>query len=834
MSDTAYYSAEKEVQSAVKRVRFSIRAVKLALIVVPILLLVLALLWIADSSGVFAARCEVLELQTAAVADDKDAAGLPGIAKACFERGLEEGDGDAMVAAIAGLRVSAEQAGSAESALLLARLYDPNERESLLAIASSTALIPDANARSAIRYYDLANQNGDIGAKASATLLRKAFRIPDHRMLVGGDALPIVRDDGTGLFRRVLLKPGGKSYSDRVKGDDPEAGEVTRALDIQYVFAETDGWVSIARRSDTAEVDRKWIKVEHTVEWNHMLSLRYREPKGQGRVLFFDNEIAAGRMLSRPELPKIHEYLTTSASADELRDAGVVALQDDSYPWGLSNYVMPITNYREVERDGQILTLVKIASIAGWKNAKVPDQALSLSGADHQKRISKVAIKPEPGGAQCQSNSLMDLRHQVVFLIDTTISMGPYIEGVKRIATRWESEINRRGLQDKFRFGVVAYRNNMDAPPQAGRLEYVRKKFLSPDANATADRFVRAVQQLRPANVSTHEFNEDVAAGLEAALSHNWNSECGLRLIYLITDAGALAENDPKAMLFKRSISLFNLSERAKSNNVRLNVVHLQTPEARAAGNAGSAAETYRSLLGNDRYTFIRDGNRSAFDQYLDGVGGVIEQIAKEATGTGVAANATSNNPSLPSEMILNDLFAVQQTFIGQLAGSEVPVFVDLWTSDRDLADLDDTVLEIGVMLTRNQLSALAEQLSELVAGVDAETRDSASFFKMLQIISAGTSSDPIAVTVQGASEAELGQRLPSWLKGLPYRSQVLSIDETDWRSMSDIRKSELVFRLKEKLNNYQDRERESSKWIRFDDRSGGSEITFIPLSWMP
>ena len=133
-----------------------------------------------------------------------------------------------------------------------------------------------------------------------------------------------------------------------------------------------------------------------------------------------------------------------------------------------------------------------------------------------------------------REDALRDFRIGVTFVIDTTRSMQPYVEQVRQVMTRLQDRIGNNPEAERFRFGLVGFRDNIDLAPE---LDYVTNVFLPLGPDATAARFVETIGQVDVATVNSNGFNEDAIAGIDAALNQMDWTPYGGKFIVLITDA---------------------------------------------------------------------------------------------------------------------------------------------------------------------------------------------------------------------------------------------------------------------------------------------------------
>lgn len=783
------------------------------------LLLIGGIAWAIAGAGIgnpFHNGCDVAEVRTMIETDPKqgelETAGLT-----CLEDGQSEGDAAMLATASLALRLASDK-GSTAAAHAMGRLFDPLVRDELEKQSKVPQLLPTADPAIALQYYDKAAA-AEPEARSAAERLRAKFPAL-RREANNADGTPLTVPGYEDIYQRALVRPGAVLVGSPGGID----GMPLATFDLVYVFAVKPGWRRIGHSLDSGP--EGWVAEGSLQNWNVMLAMRYAAQGGRNPVLFFKDETAAkGLLLEQDPAGAVAAML--KADKDGKPDPRLAAIEQKSVDWQTSRYMMPILRTAGVTADdGRTIYLAEVASVAGL----TPPAAAAARAA---------------GGktpAYCRDRTLKESVHQIVFVIDTTSSMGPYINGVRRISDTWRDEITRRGLSDKFRFGVVGYRNNMDAEPQKSGLEYVTRTALPLSKNGDAATFASVMGQLRPATVSTHEFDEDPVAGLEEAMSFDWSQGCGLRMIFLVTDAGALKSDDPKTRHVGTGLS--TIAARAHEMNIEVMPVHLQTREARDAGDVDRAAAQYRGELDTaegKNYRLIANGSPAEFDKYLREVSVFIDAIERESKGkleskpptvaaTGDGASGPAATTSV-KDVVLGKLFAVQQRFVGALAGATAPTFVSSWTSDRDLGNLNLPALEVSVFLTRRQLNQLAAKTDYLVRSALQAKTESSRFFSLLRMISAATAQDPKRFANDNANLSAL---MPSFLRILPYKSDVLAITADDWRGMGPSKQDAFVRRLREKLTFYRQIDADQSRWQTMGGTDPAEAVALIPLQRLP
>lgn len=755
--------------------------------------------------------CEISEARQLMSGDTK-VGELEQVGGDCVDAGIAEADADKIVTGTVLLRGALDRK-SPKAAYLLGQLFDPLKRPELEERAQVPELLPATDPREALRFYDRAGSLNEDAVAAAAALRAK---YPELRLdAAGKGGAPLALPGHQGLLQRVLTKPGAELFAQPGGGG---SGQPLNPFSLFYVLEAKPGWLKVGEQ--LAGAPAGWIAQDMAQEWNVMLVMRYAPPDGRQPALFFRDELAAKTLLTRPGAGDTVKEMLESAKG-ESPDPRLTAIEDQTIDWSASPYLMPILKTSSIVTDaGRKVFLAQVAAVNGAGQGAGGRAAPSASGA-------------------CRSGSPETALHQIAFVIDTTASMGPYIDGVRKIADYWSQEVAKRGIGDKVRFAVVAYRNNMSDEPQRSGLEYVTRTYLPLTPASDANAFAQAMRDIRPASVSTHSFDEDVVAGLDSAMRLNWGQGCGLRMVFLVTDAGSLKSDDPKASI--RNTGLSTIAAVAKEQGISIFPVHVHTPEAKQAGNIEKAAQQYRTELADGRgvslYRAIANGSPKGFDSYLADVSAVLDGIKNETQGKlvegGRATIASADEGAQPSvkALVLGKLFAVQQRFLGAAAGANAPAFNASWTSDRDLANPDVAAFDVSIYLTRRQLSQLAEKCQMLLANAQQAKTESGRFFDLLRMLSAATAQDPQRFANGGA---DLSALMPSFLSLLPYKSDVLSLNPQDWRGMGATKQDAFVRRLNEKISFYRRVEADQSRWIQLAGSDPNDQVALIPLREMP
>lgn len=144
---------------------------------------------------------------------------------------------------------------------------------------------------------------------------------------------------------------------------------------------------------------------------------------------------------------------------------------------------------------------------------------LRLSQLEQDVRVAGAALPPRSTAGLFKSVCSTDL----LFLIDTTSSMGPYIEAAKEQVMTIVNDVKVASLdQAEVRIAVVGYKDHSDVP---------NIQFL--DFTLSVDRVYWFLEELTPTGGADEP--EDVLGGIQQALNASWKQQT--RCIIHIADA---------------------------------------------------------------------------------------------------------------------------------------------------------------------------------------------------------------------------------------------------------------------------------------------------------
>ena len=628
---------------------------------------------------------------------------------------------------------------------------------------------------------------------------------------------PLLLEGKKTLFQRVISNPGANVFV----SPDKKAAIVqanVKPFTIFYVYerrqVEGTEWFKVGP-SAGCQISG-WVEASLVSEWRQSLSLVFTERVGRKPVLFFKDldtlEKVAGSQSPADEAGKLATQFTkiSEGQTAQPEEFPIVAMEPPQEAVSRQRfYLMPIFQTVELFEGVKFLEAASI----------------------------------DPGSWELAGNS--ELRTGIVFVIDTTISMKPYIERTREAVRRIYDAIENSGLTDKVAFGLVAFRSSVDKTPG---VKYVSKVVSDLKDGRQRGAFEAALADTREAEISTHSFNEDAFAGLKTAVEAlNWKPYQS-RLIFLITDAGAIRNDDPFSTTGMNEPEIADI---AAAKGIKIFVLHIKTPLGKKVNNHPYAEAQYKALTGQsdpsigDLYVPV-DASKAAagvrtFGRLVEGVAVQMVELVR-ATSAGQRLQLPGLVSSASDDIVTETKrkaailgYSMQLEYLGRRGKVQAPQLVTSWVSDMDLAQPNIPSFTVTVLLTKNQLSDLYQRLRIILNQAQRTKRTGArDFFQGILSAAAQISRDPTQFSKRpNQNLGELGL-LGEFLDDLPYRSSIMRLTEEDWYRMSVGQQQALVDNLKSKIKRYRQYHDDVDNWISFGATDPGDMIYRVPLSMMP
>lgn len=628
------------------------------------------------------------------------------------------------------------------------------------------------------------------------------------------EAAPLLQEGKRTLYQRVISHPTAQLYA-QASDQSQVVDKGLRPFTPLYVYERGQGWLNVGKGTNKAD---GWIKADLTTPWNQSLTLLFSNRSQRDPVIFFRDTRALQDICDAPDMS---ERLVSLQLAVAKKKTGpeVVASEPMTSSVDLDRfYLMPILEMQEPYEGTKFL---RVASID-------PGQ---IPGSQYHQGKGGTASDPTTKKAP---------RTGIAIVMDTTVSMQPYIEQSRQLIKTIYDRLQKEKLAEHVGFAFVAFRNSTAAVPE---LEYVSTVVSDFVTASNRKELESRLAEVREAKVSTHSFNEDSLAGVYNAIeSLSWD-EYDSRIILLVTDAGPLPSDDRY-----RSVAMEpqEMADFAGQKGIWIVAVHIKTPAG--ASNHDYAEQAYRTLSmknGSAQYQSIKTSNPKEGARYFaavaESLAKTMEQVVTLTTKGKMLTrpkDAAPKNPEEDAAQLAQRLgYALQLEYLGRANRTPAPQVVSSWITDMDLAHLARGQrvpnVEVAVLLTKAQLNDLHAQIGAIIDNAERTKKtDSTDFFQGILSASARTARDPNMPT-QGKTLAELGV-LGEFLDGLPYRSEVMLLTEEDWYRKSIGEQTAFINRLKSKLARYEEYDRDRKNWETFGTFSANDWVYRVPLNMLP
>lgn len=646
--------------------------------------------------------------------------------------------------------------------------------------------------------------------------------------------------EAQGMPARVLVLPNAEILKNPA---DPQTRRVpVPVFSILYVYGDVSlggtKWLAVG---ETQTHQDGWIASHKTEAWQSMLVMRYARKSDRDRVLFFAD----------PD--PIHNIIEDSFFGRQEVEDHYAGIQKGSYD---PNTIIAIEPKGVVDDSQQVYLMPILAHESGEFDDGTPTQILQLAGLNLNSQTRQAGLPPAPVAANddIRTEALEELNLGLAFVIDTTTSMGPYIEQAQGFVSQIEERLNEAGISDRFDIALVGYRDSLEPDSGIAYRTEIFRDFGEKDSQSASDQ----ARRMQPSKVSTRDWREDAFAGLTDAINDlNWDKVDG-RIVFLVTDASPRTVDDSLAR--DPSMGPATIAQMAEASDVTLFIMHMVSDHARKVSlKADGVDDTaigrriYRQVkaLGGDRVSYFQLFGKSA-DSFGRGLSqtadSIVPALVDAAKGIGIttaqlAPEDVQENPDAElfsfggdtieilddqdsdaiAGAVLSELFRQQQEFLGARNATEAPEFYRAWAADRDLSRPSLPALEVSVMLSRAQLSDLTTRLEDLMEAMLNKEKGMGDFFAEVQDRSGQTLVDP-----------NLSDVLPQYLNDLPYVSKLLRMSAEEWDSFPPQTQKEFVDDVRAKVRGYREVAESQRNWYRLTDREGGEDVYPLPLALLP
>ncbi len=668
--------------------------------------------------------------------------------------------------------------------------------------------------------------------------------------LHAAERLPVTITENSELPLRVLTRPASTLYKDS-EGQTVLQSNLP-AFRSFFVYTRPEGeqlgagtgWYELG--TDDKGKIAGWMKAEDLFEWKQTMCLAYTHPEGRHPVLMFEDDEYLRALVNAPSEQRVSEaegfYKTIDEAAEQKKslpqDFPVVSMEPKMAVDLEKNFtLLPILDHAAVQLDEREARLLNIAAV----NSTAKDRVKS------DLRQNAEFVQNVAASSESKAKKLEEMRFDVVWLIDTTSSMRPYIDKAREVMKGISETIAAKpGLSGKIAFGAWGYRDSSEVEG----LEYVTKNF-TPEL-LSIDQFLPVMDNITETKVDSQTFDEDVFSGVSDAVKNTAWRENALRFIILVGDAPG---HELGHKWNATGMDAQTLRPIINDNNVTMYALHLNPANAKKYNRI--AARQFRILSTNPggekpMYWGIAAKDVAAYGRVSQDIAESVAQFANAAEEEFKKLQQAEEQPAQAEakpepapeaqpavagaptkEDIMQSIRAAAVTWLGAQEGVEPPRDVEAWVVDKDLEDPSRSSLEVRLLLTKSQLDTLATLLKEVLQAGATQQVSGEDFFTSLQAASAVAARDPDSL----AGAAKLGESglVPSFLEGLPYKSRLMDMNNELWASWGPDEQDAFLSSIEAKINAYAAIHDDSSLWIALNEGDDPADyVAPVLLELMP
>jgi serine/threonine-protein kinase PpkA len=616
-------------------------------------------------------------------------------------------------------------------------------------------------------------------------------------------------DTRTAIDKQVLARPKSELFK------EPRGEILTerkpKNFERFYVFAEEDGWIEVG---ESRNVPTGWMKAEDTVDWPHSIVVEYGSPEKRNPVLFFRDDKSLTGLLEDEEKRKgiaegyYREIEGASASGNVLPgNHPVICIEPGQTSSDL--YINPVLESRPVEIGGQPGRLLKVTA-AGMDRG-----ATEFTSPEYLKLVRESRQASESVGLE----ALKGIDFDLVFVVDMTGSMQPWVDGllasVNGLVSKMEGDPS---LSGRVKFGLWGYQDLVVKPGIKFRTKCLTPELLPPLE------FSKLLAGVKVNQMTSDSYPEDVFAGVRDAIGKTeWRSDN--KFIMLIGDAPGHppgAEDESEYQIDARQVRQF-----ATSSNVQIVSLAIKDRgDPDYVKYHPRLEEQFRVLATNGNrepaYLSVNSSDEMSFNSMLDRlVGELVRQESLREPDVAEPDDAATN---IAKGLLESAKVRLVSKIVDSKGEVVTPRDITGWVSDRDLIHPEITSMEPKLLVTRSELNKLLTTAEDLINNMED-----------VKIIG-GDSYDAILKAVAGSASGDrserLKDRLPEFIRGLPYKSEFMEKSKDWWASAPASEVDRFITEMKSKLSFYRLINENPSLWKPLNRESPEDEkVAAIPLS---
>lgn len=627
--------------------------------------------------------------------------------------------------------------------------------------------------------------------------------------------------------------------------------------------AQEQGWYEVG--TDNRGTVVGWLKTADVFEWKQTMVVSYTHPENRKPVLLFDSKEKVGELIGKSPEERGAEAqgLYTTIDSGVIPSGFPVVSVEPKMAVDLLKqfYLMPILDFAAVTIDGRQSRLLEIAAVGAGADAR--------EKTDIRENKEYTAQAGATSAQAAMSGGAKNMKFDVVWVIDTTRSMQPFIAGTREVVANASKLLSSKAdVADQLKFGLWGYRDPMDEIPG---IEYLTKNY-TPELQPV-DAFLQGLDAVQETRTDSVDYPEDVFSGVADAIAKTAWTPDAIRVMILVGDAPAHElghkwnrsgqnEDTLRALLTENKVLMITIQLRPNGAKKHQKVQERQFQ--RLAENAGAEEVPYYSVPVAELPLFAQSTEKAVgsianllTEAQAGNLGRLLEDgqaipvvplsgelaalndnegaptpaktVPKEQAA-GEAANLARANPEVAKADtgLSQSLKAAVVQWLGSESNAKPPRDVVAWVTDKDLLDSNRPSLDVRLLVSKRQLDSLATLLADMIKAGRTGQISGDDFFTSLQSASATAARDPDRIK-NAASLAQSGL-VPDFLNGLPYDSKIMTFSNERWNSMGPDEQDNFLNELDAKIAAYKQLHDNPEGWIALNQGADADESVYPVL----
>ena len=284
------------------------------------------------------------------------------------------------------------------------------------------------------------------------------------------------------------------------------------------------------------------------------------------------------------------------------------------------------------------------------------------------------------------------------------------------------------------------------------------------------------------------------------------------------------------------------MSLAAKDANVHILAVHLLDPRMPSDHDlAKKQLSTLSRIEGSEESALVQiqaDDEESFVNVIQNSAKVIFDVISQAQSGAVITAGGDTSAGDKDKDVgtvAKQKMDKLMDTALVEYLGREAdpPKDIIVWAVDRDLTNPAIRSLNVRVLINKAQLSDLINAIDQVTQAMARAQVSQMQFFEALQGITTQAMKNPEAINAsRRLADAGL---LPAFIQSLPYKSEILSLTDEMYASMTAEQRSALENSLRAKLQQYRDINEQVDGWVRLNETDPeGSKVYPLILDYLP